>query len=311
MSGGRRGCGALPARAGQARTEAAAAAAVRAPAPPLQSKLPRPAAARRLGSAGLCRAVPSSFVFLHPRPPPPLPPPVNYCSLSITPPGCLGQLALPPPPAKDPGDNNPRRAAVRQRRQEKPRVDAGSRNSQVAHAAASPALPSSVARRRLPQLLPPPPPPPAAATALDQDPRPSLPPCPPQGLSPHSHRHRPRPRGAAHAPRRSFPPTTAPRGRTPPSRLPLPRTAIGYRRAANHCQLTPPRPRRRTAQVRRLRPPVPWGLAGPCRATQRFATVARRAQSPGSAGVECTARTQAERGSPRVAAEAAATCRSR
>lgn len=48
------------------------------------------------GSAGLCRAVPSSFVFLHPRPP--LPPPVNYCSLSITPPGCAGRLALPPPP---------------------------------------------------------------------------------------------------------------------------------------------------------------------------------------------------------------------
>lgn len=51
MSGGRGGGGALPARAGQARTEAAAAAAVRAPAPPLRSKLPRPAAARRLGWA--------------------------------------------------------------------------------------------------------------------------------------------------------------------------------------------------------------------------------------------------------------------
>lgn len=54
------------------------------------------------GSAGLCRAVPSSFVFVHPRPP--LPPPVNYCLLSITPPGCAGRLAL-PPPAKDPDDN--------------------------------------------------------------------------------------------------------------------------------------------------------------------------------------------------------------
>lgn len=70
----------------------------------LRPKLPRPSAARWLGSAGLCRAVPSSFVFLHPRPPPPpLPPPVNYCSLSITPPGCLGRLTL-HPPAKDPGD---------------------------------------------------------------------------------------------------------------------------------------------------------------------------------------------------------------
>lgn len=51
MSGGRGGGEALPPQAGQARVEAAAAAAFTAPAPPLRPKLPRPAAARWLGWA--------------------------------------------------------------------------------------------------------------------------------------------------------------------------------------------------------------------------------------------------------------------
>lgn len=199
------------------------------------------------GSAGLCRAVPSSFVFLHPRPPP-----INYCSLSITPPGCAGLLALPPPP-KTPGDNT--RGGLLS-------GSAGRKSREWTRAAGTARLHTQrPALRFLPPRHAAPAPPAAAATTTAAAPhwieiRIRVFPAAPRRVSPGSHRHRPRPRAPLHTLRRAAPA----RRPAPPARLPLPRAAIGPRRAATHGQRLRPRARR-TAQVRS--PPAPRGAPGP------------------------------------------------